>query len=70
MHYVNCPCCRERVEVPEAAIGEQRTDPWNVVVCELCDCGFDYDDEDVRIEPEPVAKITEVTKASRIQEKE
>ncbi len=47
MFYVICPCCNERVEVPESAVGPERTDPWNVVECELCDTGFSYDDDEV-----------------------
>jgi len=41
------------VEVSEAAIGPERTHLWNVVVCDLCDTSFDYDDLDVAEEVMP-----------------
>jgi hypothetical protein len=48
MFYVICPTCEARVEVPAgAAVGPERSDLWNVVQCDECDAGFDYDDEDV-----------------------
>jgi uncharacterized protein YlaI len=47
MYYVICPTCEERVEIPANAIGWKRADPWNVVQCDLCDTGFDYDDSEV-----------------------
>ena len=53
MYYVICPTCEARVEIPANAIGPNRSDPWNVVQCDDCDTGFDYDDEDVIDEPEP-----------------
>ncbi len=53
MFYVICPTCEARVEIPGDAVGPNRSDPWNVVRCDECDAGFDYDDEDVIAEPEP-----------------
>jgi len=47
MYYVICPTCEARVEVPANAIGTQRTDLWNVTQCDLCNTGFDYDDDEV-----------------------
>ncbi len=47
MFYVICPNCQARVEIPENAVGLDRTDPWNVVRCDECDASFDFDDEDV-----------------------
>ncbi len=47
MFYVTCPTCETRVEIPAVAVGPDRTDPWNVVQCDECNAGFDYDDEDV-----------------------
>jgi hypothetical protein len=54
MFYVICPTCEARVEIPANAIGTDRSDPWNVVQCDECDAGFDYDDEDVIESPEPI----------------
>ena len=53
MFYVICPTCEARVEIPADAVGPDRTDPWNVVQCDECDAGFDYDDEDVFTEEQP-----------------
>ena len=47
MFYVICPTCEARVEIPADAVGPYRSDPWNVVQCNECDTGFDYDDEEV-----------------------
>ena len=46
--FVQCPRCKAVVEIPAEAIGPGRTDPWNVVGCEECDCTFDFDDEDLQ----------------------
>ena len=48
MFFVQCPRCGSVVEIPEEAVGPDRTDPWNVVGCDACDLGFDYDDEEVQ----------------------
>jgi hypothetical protein len=53
MFYVLCPCCHDRVEVPDNAVGPDRTDLWNVIECDLCFAGFDYDDEDVFEDNQP-----------------
>ncbi len=53
MFYVICPTCEARVEIPADAVGPDRTDPWNVVLCDECDASFDFDDEDVMTEAEP-----------------
>jgi hypothetical protein len=47
MFYVICPLCEARVEIPVNAVGPDRDDLWNVVECDDCYCGFDYDDEDL-----------------------
>lgn len=47
MYYVICPTCDARVEVSINAVGPGRTDLWNVVACDICNTGFDYDDEEV-----------------------
>ncbi len=47
MFYVICPTCEARVEIPGSAVAPDRFDPWNVVQCDECAAGFDYDDEDV-----------------------
>ena len=47
MFYVICPTCEAQVEISAVAVGHDRSDPWNVVQCDECDAGFDYDDEDV-----------------------
>ena len=57
MFYVQCPYCRAPVEIPDDAVGTDRTDPWNVTECFDCDRVFDYDDEDVQVratEAEPL----------------
>lgn len=51
MFYVICPTCQARVEIPADAVGPDRTDPWNVIECEDCGTGFDYDNEEVLTEP-------------------
>jgi transcription elongation factor Elf1 len=53
MYYVLCPQCNQKVEIPANAVGPDRTDLWNVVSCDECGTGFDYDDEEVIEEPEP-----------------
>jgi len=52
MFYVQCPQCGSVVEIPENAVGKNRTDPWNVTGCPECDCGFDYHDDDVQSAPD------------------
>jgi hypothetical protein len=47
MFYVICPTCQARAEIPASAIGSDRADLYNVVHCDECDTGFNYDDEDV-----------------------
>ena len=47
MFYVLCPNCGSHVEVPNSAVGTNRTDPWNVILCDACDMSFDYDDQEV-----------------------
>ena len=47
MFYVICPTCQARVEIPADAVGPDRSDSWNVVRCDECNTGFDYDDDDV-----------------------
>jgi predicted Zn finger-like uncharacterized protein len=47
MYYVLCPYCQAKVEIPDDAVGTDRTDPWNVVRCAECDASFDYDDDEV-----------------------
>ena len=53
MFYVICPVCHSRVEIPEDAVGPERTDLFNVVGCYECSTVFDYDDEEVQQEDEP-----------------
>lgn len=48
MFLTNCPECGVPIEIPADAVGPDRTDPWNVIECELCEIIFDYDDADVR----------------------
>ena len=55
MFYVICPTCGAQVELPSNAIGPDREDLYNVVSCDQCACGFDYDDDDVMIEPDSQA---------------
>jgi hypothetical protein len=52
MFTVICPCCMERVEIPESATGPHRSDPWNVVICDHCDACFEYSDDEVTQDPE------------------
>lgn len=52
MFYVQCPQCGSVVEIPEDAIGKDRTDPWNLTGCDECDIVFDYHDEDVQFAPD------------------
>ncbi|HEY4312807.1 MAG TPA: MJ0042-type zinc finger domain-containing protein [Pirellulales bacterium] len=47
MYYVICPECGARIEIPDTAVGPDRTDLWNVVGCDECRIAFDYDDEEV-----------------------
>lgn len=47
MYYVICPTCEARVEVAANAIGLGRRDFWNVIACDECGTGFDYDDGEV-----------------------
>jgi hypothetical protein len=54
MFYVVCPCCDSRVEVPTDSVGESRTDLFNVIVCDLCDASFDYDEDDISEQDERV----------------
>lgn len=55
MYYVICPHCQAKVEIPDDAVGENRTDPFNVVRCDGCSTSFDYDDEEI-IEEKPSAE--------------
>ena len=50
--FVQCPQCGSVVEIPEDAVGKDRTDPWNVTGCYECDIVFDYHDEDVQFAPD------------------
>jgi hypothetical protein len=54
MYYVICPFCQAKVEIPANAVGPDRTDLYNVVSCDDCEMAFDYDDEEVMDEPEPI----------------
>ena len=47
MYYVVCPTCEARVEVPTNAVGPDRNNLWNVVSCDVCDTGFDFEDDEV-----------------------
>jgi transcription elongation factor Elf1 len=53
MFYVHCPLCCNKVEIPENAVAEDRTDLFNIVVCDVCDLSFDYDDQKVVEEATP-----------------
>ena len=53
MYYVICLSCGMNVEIPPDAVGEDRTDPWNVTQCLECQAGFDYDDEEVHHDVTP-----------------
>ena len=48
MFFVPCPRCGSPVDIPEDAVGKDRTDPWNVAHCHECDLGFDYNDDEVQ----------------------
>jgi len=48
MFFVTCPGCGSAVEIPDNAVGPQRTDPWNVCRCDECTLAFDYEDEEVQ----------------------
>ena len=48
MFFVVCPGCGSVVEIPENAVGPERTDPWNVCRCDVCNLSFDYDDAEVQ----------------------
>lgn len=52
MFYVKCPNCDAQVEIPDDAVGPDRTDPWNVILCYECGTSFDYGDEEVIEAPE------------------
>jgi hypothetical protein len=53
MFYLVCPGCGSPVEIPDNAVGPNRTDPWNICRCEICGLSFDYEDAEVRIDDEP-----------------
>ena len=44
MFIVICPLCGSVIEIPDDAVGPDRTDLWNVVQCHECDTAFNYDD--------------------------
>jgi predicted Zn finger-like uncharacterized protein len=48
MCFVLCPNCQAQIDIPDDAIGPNRTDLWNVVHCDDCGTGFDYDDDEVQ----------------------
>ncbi len=48
VYYVQCPRCGGIVEIPDDAVGDDRTDPWNVTNCDECGLSFDFDDEEVQ----------------------
>ena len=48
MFFVQCPFCGSVIEIPDDAVGNGRTDPWNVVGCGECDTVFDYDNEEIQ----------------------
>lgn len=52
MYYVICPHCESNVEVGDQAVGPERSDPWNVVACPDCGLSFDFDDEEVFMQPD------------------
>lgn len=52
MYVVQCPHCGSVVDIPHEAVGNHRTDRWNVARCDDCDAGFDYDDEEIQLVPE------------------
>jgi hypothetical protein len=47
MSYVICHKCQAHVEIPADAVGDDRTDLFNVTYCYECGTSFDYDDEEV-----------------------
>jgi hypothetical protein len=47
------------VEVPDNAIGSDRTDPWNVIGCDECGASFDFDDDEVQSAPDPPSSSDE-----------
>lgn len=53
MFNVICPECQAEVEIPADAVGPDRQNLFNTVLCDECGTGFDYDDEEVLSEPEP-----------------
>jgi hypothetical protein len=50
MFFVVCPGCGSAVEIPETAVGPERTDLWNVCRCDVCNLSFDYDDQELQFE--------------------
>ena len=48
MYFVQCPLCGAVVEIPDDAVGRERSDPWNVTGCDECNLAFDYEDEEVQ----------------------
>jgi hypothetical protein len=57
MYYVQCPRCGSVVEIPADAVGKDRTDPWNIIECDDCDLAFDFDDEEVKHEPDSLDRV-------------
>ena len=53
MHYVICPACGTKIELPPDAVGQDRTDLFNVTQCPECRLAFDYDDEAVIADDQP-----------------
>ncbi|MBX7165949.1 MAG: hypothetical protein K1X74_06330 [Pirellulales bacterium] len=53
MYFVQCPQCGAKVEIPDDAVGPDRTDLYNIAGCLDCDTGFDYWDDEVQFEPDP-----------------
>jgi hypothetical protein len=49
MYTVQYPHCGSTVDIPHEAVGKDRKDQWNVAHCNDCNCGFDYDDEEIQI---------------------
>ena len=52
MFYVQCPHCGAVVELPPDSVGVDRSDPWNVAECLDCDASFDYENDEVKFEPD------------------
>jgi hypothetical protein len=48
MYCVICPDCGDVIEIPDDAVGVDRTDPWYVVARDNCDMAFDYDNEEIQ----------------------